>query len=255
MGDFPEIVAIAVTSGYIYDNSRYINSHEIHRNVPVFFNHGMKDNGVNPDGCCHNQTRGCCCGIAQRSNFCTSIHEEFEKWLRWNQCADDIHFDDIVVNQLTETKAAVSCAEAIPRKHGCETPTKLCLYKEAGHQILGREMSMRFLVEALCNKHGGEMVDDDSMSCRCSTESGFGGLFCISSKEALGMELTRLDDSQDTHAKVPKTTFWRYFVNCGSKFLILVLFTTIGLGVWSFCSTKMMAKRNGYTKVPDQDED
>jgi len=246
VGDFPEIIAMAASSGYIYDNSRYIDGHQIHRNVPVFFNHGLKDKLVNSTGCCHEQTTGCCCGIAQRSNFCSSIHQEFEQWLRWNQCDDGIHFDDIAVHQLTERNAPVSCAEATPTKHGCAESTKLCLYGSGGHDLLRTRVAMRFLVESLCTKVGGEMEQNiDLLSCRCPNESSFGGLFCISPKKSLGMELVGTNE----HDHSERHSFLRYAVHCGKRFLILVFVMTIGFGAWSLLSAKRRAVKRGYSQI------
>ena len=225
---------MAISSGYIYDNSRYIDGHQTHRNVPVFFNHGMKDWIVKPNGCCHESGKGC--GIHQamaiaESKFCLSIHQEFEKWLRWNQCDDDIHFDDIAVNQLTKNNASISCAEATRKKHGCAQPMKLCIYESGLHGRIGRETDIRFMVKALCAINGGEMkTGTDFMLCRCPEESEFGGLFCISPKKSLGrmsvvdihnIRLEVDDNSEELVVMIP-----------------LVIVLLLGALLWRFCSER-----------------
>ena len=220
---------MATSSGYIYDNSRYIDNHQTHRNVPVFFNHAQNDPSVNGTGCCLQDTTGCCCGIAERSNFCTSIHEEFEKWLRWNQCDDNIHFDDIAVHQLVdENKFSVSCAEATPTKHGCNEPTKLCLYQKGQHgdwMLIPsrRQLAMRFFVETLCTKQGGKMDENgNSLNCQCPVDSDFDGLFCISPKKALGMQSTT-----DIHKSKFETED-----NSVEQLLTMLFVVIIVCGVW-----------------------
>ena len=236
---------MAVSSGYIYDNSRYIDGRKTHRNVPVFFNHGTKDWIVKAGGCCHEPGKGCnihqVMAIAE-SKFCHSIHQEFEKWLRWNQCDDDIHFDDIAVNQLTTNNESISCAEATRKKHGCAEPTKLCIYESGGHGRIGRETDIRFMVEALCAINGGEMEDETGfMACRCPEESAFGGLFCISPKKSLGMMR-----SADIHK-----TRLEYDDNNEVLAIMIPLVIVFVFGTpWLFCSKRGIGRRTqsgGYS--------
>eukprot|EP01084_Bolivina_argentea_P115221 204934_1 len=189
---FP-ITAFAPYLGYIYDvndvqQQMSINSTVyIHKTVPIFFQHGDTDKAVNINGCCHTQT--CLVpGIDTFKENCTSLYDEYKKWLIWNHCNENITFDSIaqIFQRQYSPNQLLKCATATPQYDGCDEITKMCVFMDSGHhaQISPNREDYQtnlllFFYEIMCLKYNGtwEIETNYSAYCMCYNKERL--LYCM----------------------------------------------------------------------------
>eukprot|EP01083_Nonionella_stella_P078805 215882_1 len=241
---FPTIIAAAPTAGYIYDHKRYIKDKQKQNNIAMYFHHSKTDFFVNPNGCCTDHTEGCCCGIAQHSDTCLSLRDEFKHWLTWNNC-NQIDIDTL----SSTTNKHMDCFHATPAQHGCDVLMSLCMHNDVIHTQWAQSFPLttdvvQFFVKSLCLHQNGQW-NGNTNECQCDVSSKYQGVYCItkdhpqsmvnSADEQIGLLIEDEKEKNGFLQYVPET----------SVIMICIVFLSIGF----FILYKKSKTEYSYSKL------
>eukprot|EP01084_Bolivina_argentea_P115222 204936_1 len=192
--EFLPITAFAPYLGYMYDVNDVklhmsITDNYIHKSMPIFFQLGDKDPYVRVTGCCHKQK---CAGKLRIDTFkenCTSLYDEYKKWLNWNHCHENVTFESIaqISQRQFDTQRQVKCATATVDEHGCDEITKMCIFLGNKHDAhIGKNVDdfhtnlLLFFYEIMCLKYGGIWDNNANNTAYCLCYNGLQeSLFCM----------------------------------------------------------------------------
>ena len=171
--------AVAPISGHQYESSDFPN-----KPTSLFMHHGSDDVFVRPTGCCTDPTMpGCCCGISNQIDHCSSVSSVFERWAKEvNGCKSDDNGELDYISENDED-GKITCHTATG---DCLAETKYCIHEKKGHfNNPSHEQSFTmvndiadFFARDACSLNGGNWFSS-SKSCICKNSSQSGGVYCM----------------------------------------------------------------------------